>query len=256
MTLTFLPIALLTFISPSSAFLSSPKRGLIYLPTMAEPSDDSIWTSKQSPLTWYYNYGPRPSPQLTSSDLHFVPMMWGLPEDDDEPAFHEVVKGLIAQKTNVTHVLGFNEPDEPKKTGGSSMSPEDAAKAWREQMGPVRDMDAPGGSRAQKIQVGGPAVTGSERGLKWLGDFMDACKKVAENDEDGEKGKGQCEFDFLPVHWYGPFEGLEWFMKGVSEDKRFEGMRVWVTEFGMIGAGLEEVQGFFRRSTELFDGLE
>jgi len=36
---------------------TSSKRGLVYVPNSKHSSDDNIWDSSTSDLTWYYNYG-------------------------------------------------------------------------------------------------------------------------------------------------------------------------------------------------------
>lgn len=96
---------------------------------------------------------------------------------------------MVRGGRNITHVLGYNEPDGDAKTGGSGIAPAAAAANWISQIEPLRRMG---------IKVGGPAVTGSPRGHQWLEDFFTACSDLGTN----------CTIDFLPVHWYGNFEGL------------------------------------------------
>lgn len=96
---------------------------------------------------------------------------------------------MIDDGRNVTHVLAYNEPDGTSSTGGSSISPSAAATNWISQVEPLRKLG---------VKTGAPAVTGSQRGLTWLEDFFDACADIGTN----------CTADFIPLHWYGNFEGL------------------------------------------------
>ena len=147
-------------------------------------------------MTWYYNYEPRPSPiyaGISQKDFEFVPQCWG-----NNPTFADTVKELIGNGRNITHVLGMNEPDEPiGATGGSGIDPVKAAGIWIQQIEPLR---------ALGIKTGAPAVTGSQRGITWLKGFFNACTEMGTN----------CTMDFLPMHWYGNFEGLASFMGQLS----------------------------------------
>lgn len=184
-------LAAATFIPTTSSqatFESSPKRGLCFVPSSETPSDNQIWDSRSSDLTWYYNYGVEPSPaysqNTTQAEFEFVPMLWGL-----SSSFLTTVQGLISSGTNISHVLTFNEPDGTTSTGGSAISPSDAAGGWISQVEPLRQMG---------VKLGAPAVTGSPAGFTWLTDFFDECQSQGTN----------CTADFIPVHWYGNFEGL------------------------------------------------
>src|ERR1700710_2052010 len=114
--LTLLFVVLLAL--KQSQCTTSSKRGLIYIPNKKAPSDDSIWTRPGSDLTWYYNYAESPVSSIAST-LEFVPMLWGQPTTSGE--FYNTVKSLKDSGVNITHVLGFNEPDGDKSTGGSSI---------------------------------------------------------------------------------------------------------------------------------------
>ncbi len=90
---------------------------------------------------------------------------------------------------NISHVLTYNEPDGTSATGGSAISPDVAAANWISQVEPLRKLG---------VKVSAPAVTGSPGGFTWLASFFDACASLGTN----------CTADFIPVHWYGNFEGL------------------------------------------------
>jgi len=226
-----LPTSLILLCLTSTALSStSPKRGLIYLPDAKNPQDDQIWLKTGPGLSWYYNYGLTPSRAYTSAPIQFVPMLWGPPIVPG--AFFNAVKNLKDSGANVTHVLAFNEPDEPPKTGGSSMSAEDAANAWMAEMEPLRTLG---------VLLGAPAVTGSPRGIAWYADFLGKCA-------------GKCGVDFLPVHWYGGFEGLAGHvgaMHALYADKP-----MWVSEFGLIKGSLGETQSLVNGSLGFFGWVE
>ena len=161
----------------------SSKRGLVYITGRDNAADDSLWTSSTSDLTWYYNYQASPSSAYSGSPLAFVPMLWGAADPNDH-SFLDSVNAQLDGGANITHVLGFNEPDGTAATGGSGITPATAAAAWKRQMEPFR---------ARGVKLGAPAVTGAPSGLTWLQSFQTACNN--------------CTFDFVPVHWYGNFEG-------------------------------------------------
>jgi len=192
--------ALFFHVSPSSAGpLASPKRGLVFTPNSTFPTDYKIWTQQPSDLTWYYNYEPNPSPvfnSLSQYEFEFVPMLWGTPSDPSDTSFFRTIESLVKEKgINITNVLSFNEPDGPFDWGGSNMDPDVAAQVWVNNIEPIRQMG---------IRVGLPACTGAPSGLPWLRLFMESCSKVISNGGPARN----CTFDFVTLHWYGPFEGL------------------------------------------------
>jgi hypothetical protein len=228
----FIPlVTLLGTIStaPLASATTSPKRGLVYVPDSDNPQDDQIWTSGSSDLTWYYNYSPSPSSAYTDSDLEFVPMLWGNQSDD---SFLDTVSGLIDNGVKIRHALGFNEPDS-SENGGSGVLAADAAATWIRLLEPLRTR--------YNVSLGAPAVTGAPDGFVWLQNFFTACD-------------GRCHPDFIPVHWYGNFEGLASHIGQVNAT--YENMTMWVTEFGLADAELDETQTFFNQSTEFMDRLK
>jgi len=224
------PSLILLCLCTTALASTSPKRGLIHLPDRKNPQDDQIWLQTGPGLSWYYNYGPDPSRAYTSnSKIEFIPMLWGPPIVSG--AFYSAVKGLQDSGVNVTYVLGFNEPDEPPKTGGSSMSADDAARFWIAEMEPLKKLG---------VLLGAPAVTGSPRGQAWYTDFLKKCD-------------GKCTVDFLPVHWYGAFEGLASHVGAMHAG--FGDMPVWVTEFGLIQGTLKDSQNLVNSTLGFLDNL-
>lgn len=174
---------------------SSSKRGLVFVPNSNWPQDNKIWKQSGSDLAWYYNYGSTPSPafaQYSHDQFEFVPMLWG---NVDGTTWLDEVRTVISGGRKITHVLGFNEPDGDSSTGGSGMDPTVAAKVWVKNIEPLA---------AQGIKLGLPACTGGWGGLPWYRQFLGNCSALVST---GDETKN-CTFDFVPIHWYGPFDGL------------------------------------------------
>lgn len=105
-------------------------------------------------------------------------MLWGFPQVSQ---WSHTINDLIRQR-RVTHVLGFNEPQQKDQ---SNMSPADAAAVWKEHIEPLK---------AQGIFLGSPAPSSAPNGKQWLFDWMGNC---------GGWGVGGCTVDFVALHWYG-----------------------------------------------------
>lgn len=175
-----------------ATFQRSSKRGLVFVPSAKYPQDNQIWVESGSDLTWYYNYDLTPSTAYSNrsqSEFEFVPMLWGAPTSTSDTAFLTGVKQLISDGTNISHVLTFNEPDGDTSTGGSNVDPSLAASTWIREIEPLRQLG---------VKTGAPAVTGSQGGFTWLSEFFSNCTSLGTN----------CTADFIPIHWYGDFEGL------------------------------------------------
>jgi hypothetical protein len=192
--LALLPCVIIPSILGQATFQRSSKRGLVFIPNATYPQDNSIWTESGSDLTWYYNYAASPSPDLASTSLQFVPMLFTAPTDPTDTTFLDTVKSLISGGTNVSYILTFNEPDGTSSTGGSNVAPSLAASTWIREVEPLKKLG---------VQLGAPAVTGATTGFTWLSDFFTACN-------------GSCNPDFIPIHWYGDFQGLASHMGQVS----------------------------------------
>ena len=180
-------LAAASLTSAEATFQRSSKRGLVFVPSTDHPADNQIWVENGSDLTWYYNYGPDASPAYanrTQADFEFVPMLWS-----PQTTFLSDIKSQISGGRNITHVMTYNEPDGTTSTGGSQVDPSTAAANWISQVEPLRKLG---------VKTGAPAVTGSPGGFTWLTSFFDACASKGTN----------CTADFIPIHWYGNFEGL------------------------------------------------
>ncbi|KAI4223244.1 MAG: hypothetical protein L6R36_005563 [Xanthoria steineri] len=219
-------LLLLPFVHGQNA-PSSSKRGLVYVPNTKHMSDDNIWISGSSDLTWYYNYESKPSPAFANSKLQFVPMLWG-----GSTTFLADVTAQIESGANITYVLAMNEPDGGGATGGSAIPAETAAETWQREIEPLKKMG---------VKLGAPAVTGAPSGKVWLQNFFNACK-------------GKCSADFIPVHWYGNFEGLASHVGEVRAT--YQNLTMWVTEYANNNVDLKESQTFYNQSSQFFDRID
>ncbi|KUI61891.1 Alkali-sensitive linkage protein 1 [Cytospora mali] len=217
----------------TSQFTTSSKRGLIYIPNSDFPEDNKIWIREGSDLTWYYNYKMYPNSEyLNDTSLEFIPMLWGAPSSFSDTTFLENVTAQLVDGRNITYAMGFNEPDNTAETGGSNINASAAAKYWKKQMEPLRKLG---------VSLGAPAVTGGSIGFEWLSNFTDACN-------------GGCNFDFIPVHWYGSFDGLSSHVSDVMEI--YPNKTIWVTEFALDNSDLNETQDFFQTAINYMDKNE
>ncbi|KAL1597111.1 hypothetical protein SLS60_008693 [Paraconiothyrium brasiliense] len=223
--------ALLTLATAST----SSKRGLCFVPEKhrrdhPHPEDNAIWATRRSDLTWYYNYEAAPSADYKGmTGFEFVPMLWGVPDGGlIGTPFLDSIRQQIKNGLNITHVLGFNEPD-ASDNGGSNISPHLAAQIWKANVEPLKE---------DGIKLGAPAITGSPRGAMWLQDFLSHCN-------------GSCNPDFLPLHFYGDFESMASKIGEVT--RAYPQLPIWVTEWGYSNQSLHDTHWAFNESLRLFD---
>lgn len=229
--------SLSTLVSAQETNTTYPKRGLIYIDGRTDDYD--IFTSEQSPLTWYYSYSPWPT--LSSWEVDFAPMVHGV---RDAPEAVARIKSFIngSQRlgaNTLTHVLSFNEPDGDRASGGSDSSPQHSAQVYLEYLAPLRE--AP-----YNLKMSLPATTGSPMGLEWLRDFNESCW-----DENRDAG---CEFDFVATHWYGDFAGMASWLGTIHE--LYPDLPIWLTEFAIPQLDDDETRAFMNQSLPYLDDLD
>ena len=211
---------------------ASSKRGLVYVPSKKHPGDDNFWDSPESDLTWYYNYQSTPSHSFDdSSKLQFVPMLFGASDSSSDTTFLDDVRSQIKSGAKIPYALAFNEPD-GLGNGGSNVPVDAAVENWIRQMEPLKEMG---------VKLGAPAVTGAPTGKAWLQNFFRTCY-------------GRCTVDFIPVHWYGNFEGLASHIGEVRQ--AYPNKTIWVTEYAYNDVSLLDSQTFYNSSSEYFDRIE
>ncbi|CAK7218171.1 hypothetical protein SBRCBS47491_003415 [Sporothrix bragantina] len=122
-------------------------------------------------------------------------MFWGAPASTSDTTFLTDIKALVAKGINISHVMTFNEPELSTDYGGSNVDPTVAAKLWVSNIIPLQ---------ALGVRVGLPACSGSTEAVPWLSQMLGNCSKIIST---GSKTKN-CTYDFVPLHWYGNFNGL------------------------------------------------
>lgn len=210
-----------------------------------EDSDAELLTSKNSPISWYFNWSPSPS-EIIGDSAFFIPLVHGLDTLEEDYLW----LALDNLPSSSTHLFTFNEPDEEKENGGSNLSPRKAAEAYLEYMVPLRTGDGEGSDRRWNISH--PAVTGSTRGLDWLRDFNESCYDIEPN--------GGCPADFVSLHYYGDFQGLASWVATLNEfynnDREGEDAKgLWITEMAVPQGDSEVNTAMLRESMEYLDGL-
>ncbi|KAK2054311.1 hypothetical protein LY76DRAFT_686712 [Colletotrichum caudatum] len=227
---------------PSTAFAQSDapsKRGLAYQGD-AHEADTRLLTSGNSLINWYYTWSTWPAAGLNTS-VTFVPLVHGVKEASDS----SLTSRLDQLPESSTHLLTFNEPDGDKSSGGSSVDPEDAAKAYLEHLAPLRDA----GGRRRRWNISHPVVTGSPQGIDWLRRFNESCHDM---DDAG------CPADFVAVHWYGDAAGLKGHLGALRAfyGDASPGLRYWVTEMALPQGGAGATLAMMGESLAYLDGLD
>lgn len=136
---------------------------------------------------WWYDWG---SGQNSSLDTEYVPMR-----------HNEWWDAYPNNKTNVTHVLGYNEPERPDQ---ANLSVNTAIARWPELM-------------ASGLRLGAPAP--SDGGLNWLYEFIDRCDALG------------YRVDFVPVHYYLGGQTAQQFYDRLLAIYQRVRRPLWVTEF-------------------------
>jgi hypothetical protein len=204
---------------------------LVYVPSnnaAYKAVDDQLWIQPGSPISWYYNYEYVSSTVYDNfSQLQFVPMLWG----DYSNSFMSTVQYYLSIGRNITHVLGFNEPDGSGSEGGSNVTPARAAARWIQDIEPLRQYG---------IKLGAPAVTGSSRGFTWLQNWLAACN-------------GGCNPDFMVVHYYGGFGNIA---SDIGQmNATYFPLPIWVTEFADSHDTLASSQSNYQTTISYFDRI-
>lgn len=220
------------------------KRGMSYTGNSDSHDEDyDTLLSSGSPINWYFTWSPVQAPpdifpNNSESRIEFVPALPSIDNLDDN------IDALDRLPKSSKHLFTFNEPDGSTDSGGSSIDPDDAAKAYIEKIVPLRD----------RFQISHPSVTGSQRGLDWLNDFNSSCWDI-----DSDNG---CPADFVTAHWYGDFTGLSswldqlanWYNQsgsGIDQD-----VRVWLKEFALPQADEDTTFSMMNQTIPYLDQLE
>jgi len=183
---------------------SSSKRGAAY----NDASTISV-LSNSGKVPWAYNWWSSPGGRMPSG-VEYVSMLWG------QKAFGNWATDIeAALSSGTTHIMGFNEPDEPSQ---SNLSPTDAVNYYKQYITPYKD----------RASLGSPGVTNGANGmgLDWLSSFLSTCG-------------GSCGLSFLTIHWYADASLVDYFKQHVTQAIALANQHniaeVWITEFGTTG---------------------
>lgn len=147
--------------------------------------------------TWFYSWG---TSDPINPNAEFAPMKWGLGGSMKS----------INERSDVTHLLGYNEPNRPDQ---SNMSVAQALDEWPQLM-------------KSGLRLGSPSVSDNSRLEDWLYRFIDECDKR------------NYRVDFVNVHAYWGAEQMpspEAWYKKLREIHLRTGRPIWITEWN-IGA--------------------
>lgn len=110
-----------------------------------------------------------------------------------DTAFLTNVTSMLKKGINITHVLGFNQPDLGWGDGGSNITPEDAARQWVNNFVPLQEEHG--------IKIGLPVVNAHRDPGNWTIPFLANCTAmIRESSGDAQKN---CPYDFVPIHAFG-----------------------------------------------------
>lgn len=204
---------------------SVAKRGLVY-------NDFSVVTDfeSSSAIGWAWNWG-QTSGGSMPTNIQYVPTLWGTRETDDLATWFSNAQSEIAN--GAKYLMAFNEPDVEQASGGSDISPADAATAFKTYMNPYAantTLVSPGVCNG----VGTRTATGRSQGLDWMTEFKSACGGFGTSDS-------QCKISALNIHWYNTYTGdvdtnIANFKSYAKQAYEQFQMPIWITEFALSGA--------------------
>lgn len=164
-------------------------------------SEESVERINSLNVSWYYNWGNRPSGDI---EAEYVPMVWGGWKGTNS-ALERIKEGYEAG--TFKYLLTFNEPD---YTSQSNLTVERAIELWPQ----LEEIGIPLSSPAPAYYSSG-----------WLDKFM------------SEANKRGYRVDFIALHCYQDFsdpnapEKLRTELLEIYEKYR---LPIWITEFGAI----------------------
>lgn len=179
---------------PLSAQQKSGKRGVCW--------DEKTLTFTEEPMqllapgvSWLYNWGATPKdPSVVGPDLdiEFAPMCWN-------GNFNETaLRNYLAGHPGVKYLLAYNEPNISGNSGGSSMTPTQAANAWPRLEKIADDFNLK--IVAPALNFSGDNVGGIIYNTPY--DWLEAFLKLRPN----------ARFDYLCLHCYMDYAGaVKWF---------------------------------------------
>ncbi|KYK57632.1 hypothetical protein DCS_04644 [Drechmeria coniospora] len=200
------------------------KRGLAY----NDVSMANLLGASCPTCSWAYDWAA--STTGLSSNLNYVPMLWG-DQSDRASTWDSNAEKAIASGSKA--LFSFNEPDH---TGQANLSPQQAAASHTKYMNKY----------AGRILIGAPAITNSgnaNEGIQWLQNFVSVCNSQSE----------KCHYDFCNVHWYSEAEYASTLFDHLeAANKACGGKPIWLTEFAPTAG---DTEGFLRSVVPKLDAL-
>lgn len=209
--------------APSSAPVSAGHfgRGMAYNDGILA----NVYGALSGKMGWAYNWGFYPSG--IDSQFSYIPTLWST-DPSHSTGFADQVETLISSGTKA--IFSFNEPDIPSQ---ANMSPGDAASAHQQWLNKY----------SGRVAVGAPAVSNSQtpgQGADWLKQWVEACA-------------GNCNFDFVNMHWYSPASAIDTFFSQIEAVSAAGGGKpVMITEFQPSGT-VDEIQAFLTEALPKLD---
>ena len=163
--------------------------------------------------SWYYNWVTSPSGKFDGqNEVEFVPMFkhgWDVTKKN--------LNKVEALKTshNVSHVLGFNEPDSKKQ---GNVTVKKALELWPK----LVELD---------LRLGSPAVTDNARGKAWFNQFMQQAKRR------------KFKIDFICLHLYPNIKNqnsVNQFVRKIAHMHEAYKLPIWITEFSLLNFGSKD----------------
>ncbi|WP_435893139.1 glycosyl hydrolase [Oceaniferula spumae] len=175
---------------------------------------------KQIKPAWFYTWSR--SGKGGIDGIEFVPMVKGRIN-----LGQKTFDAIRAQK-NITHLLGYNEP-ERKKQG--NLSVEEGLKHWPKLEKLARD---------KNLRLGSPAVSNDQGGNQWLDEFMKGVKR------------NKLKVDFLALHWYSGTD-IRQFDNWLDDMYKKYRLPLWLTEFNGWSGTHEEMAEFAIKAFKILE---
>jgi Glycosyl hydrolase catalytic core len=211
------------------------KRG-ICVPWNFSPEDFRLYADamEKGKIGWCGNWEMW-KPNGLPSGLAYVPQCRTSKEAGQ---IHDYLNGY-ASDAQVSHFLGFNEPDIDSQ---ADMSVEQAVELWKAH---VLTMKA----KHHNIRVGSPGISNGPGGIPWLQKFFQQLGGIE-----------RSGVDFIAIHYYGP--DVTHFKDYVTQVANTFKKPIWLTEFACTNwnpaapISNEDVIKFLQESIQFLDSAQ
>lgn len=180
-------------------------------------------------IDWGYNWGIQPRYDTTQANFEFVPMIWSANTGGNNLAnqINAVLNLEDEFGIEISHVLGFNEPELSTQ---ANMSVQQALDAWDVMTNAFESTD---------LKMVSPAVSGNGGLQNWLYPFMD---EVESRNADGNPGN-DLQVDAIAYHFYtvafNPQAEANKVLEQIDEIWSRYQRPIWLTEFAGTSFSLD-----------------